>query len=125
MQRDASQSQHPAGSATPPAAIPVFYAPAQVAATASLSPSAGKPAQVVASLRARGYPIRIVAPLPVTADDFALAHDRAFVEDVLAGWRDSGFTNRSSHVAASLPWTTGSLLSATRPALAAREVADD
>ena len=79
MQRDAAQSQHPAGSAVPAATIPVFYTPAQVAVTASMSPSAEKPAKVVASWQARGHPIRVVAPQPVTVDDFALAHDRAFV----------------------------------------------
>ena len=118
MQRDAAQSQHPAGSAVPAATIPVFYTPAQVAVTASMSPSAEKPAKVVASWQARGHPIRVVAPQPVTVDDFALAHDRAFVAAVLAGRRDNGFGNRSAQVAAALPWTTGSLLSAARHALA-------
>jgi hypothetical protein len=60
-----------------------------VAVTRSLSPSAGKPAAVVASWRERGLPIRLVAPLPVTVDDFALAHERSFVEDVLAYRREA------------------------------------
>ena len=98
--------------------IPVFYTPAQVAVTTSMSPSAAKPAKVVASWQARGLPIRIVAPQPVTIDDFALAHDRTFVEDVFAGRCDNGFGNRSAQVAAALPWTTGSMLSAARHALA-------
>jgi acetoin utilization deacetylase AcuC-like enzyme len=100
------------------AAIPVFYTPKQVAVTTSMSPSAGKPASVVASWQERGLPIRIVEPKPVTVDDFALALDRNFVEDVLACRRDNGFNDRSAQVAASLPWTTGSMLSAARHVLA-------
>lgn len=100
------------------AAIPVFFTPKQVAVTSSMSPSAGKPVSVVASWQERGLPIRIVEPEPVTVDDFALALDRDFVADVLACRRDNGFDNRSAQVAASLPWTTGSMLSAARHALA-------
>lgn len=118
MQRDAAQSQHPAGSAVPAATIPVFYTPAQVAVTSSMSPSAEKPAKVVASWQAQRLPIRVLAPQPATVDDFARAHSRQFVEDVLACRRDNGFGNRSVRVAASLPWTTGTLLSAARHALA-------
>lgn len=95
-------------------AIPVFYSPRQVAVTTSMSPSAGKPAKVVASWQALGLPIRVVEPKPVTVDDFALAHQRAFVEDVLAGRRNNGFGNRSLQVAASLPWTTGAMVTAAR-----------
>jgi len=102
---------------TTPPTIPVFYTPKQVALTSSMSPSAGKPANVVGSWQELGLPIHIVEPEPVTVDDFALAHDRAFVEDVLACRRDNGFNNRSAQVAASLPWTTGSMLSAARHAL--------
>jgi acetoin utilization deacetylase AcuC-like enzyme len=82
-----------------------------------MSPSAGKPASVVASWQERNLPIRIIEPQPVTVDDFALAHERSFVEDVLACRRDNGFGSRSTQVAASLPWTTGSMLSAARHAL--------
>jgi acetoin utilization deacetylase AcuC-like enzyme len=100
------------------ASIPVFYTPKQVAVTSSMSPSAGKPASVVASWQDRDLPIRIVEPEPVTVDDFALALDRNFVEGVLTCRRENGFNNRSAQVAASLPWTTGSMLSAARHVLA-------
>ena len=79
-----------------------------------MSPSAAKPAKVVASWRARGLPIRVIKPKPVTVEDFALAHDRMFVEDVLAARRDNGFGNRSTQVASSLPWTTGAMATAAR-----------
>ena len=88
------------------ASIPVFYSPKQVAVTSSESPSAGKPAAVVASWQELGLPIRIAEPQSVTVDDFVLAHDRSFVEDVLACRRNNGFDNRSVQVAAALPWTT-------------------
>ena len=43
--------------------IPVFYTPRQVAATTSMSPSAAKPAKVVASWRALGLPIQVIKPI--------------------------------------------------------------
>lgn len=104
-------------------AVPVFYTAAQVAEKFSYSPSAGKPADVVASWRARGYPIRLVAPVPVTIDDLALAHDRRFVEDVLALRVDNGFGNRSAAVARSLCHTSGAMLASAREALSTRSIA--
>jgi acetoin utilization deacetylase AcuC-like enzyme len=104
-------------------AIPVFYAPAQVGERFTCSPSSGKPAEVVASWQGRGFPIEIVEPPPVTPDDFALAHDRRFVGDVLALREDNGFGNRSAAVARSLAFTTGAMLAAARRALDTRSVA--
>ena len=100
------------------ASIPVFYTPKQVAATSSMSPSASKPAAVVASWQKLGLPISVVEPEPVTVDDFVLAHERSFVEDVLACRSNNGFDNRSAQVASALPWTTGSMHSAARHVLA-------
>lgn len=94
--------------------IPVFYSPRQFAVTTSMSPSAAKPAKVVESWQALGLPIRIVEPKPVTVDDFAITHDRTFVEDVLAARRTNGFGNRSTQVAAALPWTSGAMVTAAR-----------
>lgn len=104
-------------------AIAVFYTPAQVGEKYAYSPSSGKPADVVASWQARGFPIEIVEPSPATEDDFALAHDRRFVEDVLALREDNGFGNRSPAVARSLAFTTGAMLAAARRALDTRSVA--
>lgn len=101
-----------------PEALPVFYTDRQVAEIDSFSPSAGKPAKVVSSWRKLGIPLRIVAPAPATVEDFCRAHDRNFVAEILACRRDNGFGNRSAAVAASLPWTSGSMLSAAREALA-------
>jgi acetoin utilization deacetylase AcuC-like enzyme len=59
----------------------------------------------------------------VTVEQLSLAHDAAFVADVLACRRDNGFGNRSSALAATLALTSGAMLSAARHALATRFVA--
>lgn len=107
----------------PLSAIPVYYTPAMVAAVESYSPSAGKPAAVVASWVDAGFPLSIRAPQPVTPDDFKRAHDPQHVDDILAGVKLNGFRNRSPEVAASLPYTHGAMLDAARAAIANRRVA--
>lgn len=104
-------------------AIPVFYTDAMVADSESFSPSARKPIEVVRSWQALGVPLKIVAPRAVTVDDLARAHDRVFVEAVLACRRMNGFGNRSRAVAASLPYTSGAMLAAARAAIAGGGVA--
>lgn len=96
--------------------IPVHYTPLQAATVRSRSPSAGKPPLVVADWRARGLPVHVVEPAPVSVEELCLAHDRVYVEDVLACRRANGFGTTDPGVAASLPYTTGSLLSAARDA---------
>ena len=98
--------------------LSIHYTPKMVANADSYSPSAGKPAQVMASWAELGLPLDIVEPSPVSVDQFSLAHDRAFVEGVLAGKIDNGFGNTLPSVAASLPYTSGVMLSAARAALA-------
>jgi acetoin utilization deacetylase AcuC-like enzyme len=102
--------------------IPVFFTPKMVADSGSFSPSAAKPLQVVESWQ-RQFPITIVEPTPVTVDDIARAHDRQWVKDVLAGVKENGFGNKSPAVAATLPYTSGAMLSAAREALASGKVA--
>ena len=102
--------------------IPVFFSPKMVAESGCFSPSAAKPAKVVESWK-RQFPIDIIEPTPVTVDEIAYAHDRKFVEDILACRADNGFDNRSPEVAAALPYTSGSMLSAARHALASKSVA--
>lgn len=96
--------------------IPVFYTFKMVAESGCESPSAAKPIQVVESWQ-RQFSVEILEPVPVTVDEFSRAHDRRFVEDVLACRRDNGFGNTSPAVARSLPYTSGSMLSAARHAL--------
>jgi len=96
--------------------IPVFYTPRMVADSDSASPSAAKPEAVVESWRLE-FPIEIIEPVPAELEELCLAHDREFVLDVLLGKRVNGFGNKSKAVAASLQYTTGSMLSAARHAL--------
>jgi acetoin utilization deacetylase AcuC-like enzyme len=94
--------------------IPVFFSESMVATSSSFSPSAGKPAQVVASWRALGLALEWNEPQPATTDEIKRAHDPAFVEDVLACRRQNGFGDTSPEVARALPFTTGAMLSAAR-----------
>ncbi|MFA5507712.1 MAG: histone deacetylase [Vulcanimicrobiota bacterium] len=94
----------------------VFYTPAQsVANNDSFSPSAGKPALLVEQWRTR-WPdkLEFVEPQPVTAAALSLAHKSSMVEEILSCQGYNGFGNRSQEVARSLPWTTGSFVSATQ-----------
>ena len=95
----------------------VFFTDRMVAESSSFSPSAHKPRAVVRSWQALGIPLELVEPEAVTIDQFALAHDRAFVEEVLSCERRNGFGNRSRAIAASLPYTSGSMLAAARSAI--------
>jgi acetoin utilization deacetylase AcuC-like enzyme len=85
-----------------------------VADITSFSPSAGKPREVMNSWRKLGIPLHVMMPVPVTVDQFCLAHDRTYVEGVLNCRINNGFGNKSRAVADSLPWTSGAMLSAAR-----------
>ena len=80
--------------------IPVFFRPELVAPDQGASPSAHKPAQVVADWQAHGLPIEVIAPPPVTRAQLALAHDAAYVDSVLDCREPNGFGNNSPAVAA-------------------------
>jgi acetoin utilization deacetylase AcuC-like enzyme len=95
----------------------VFYTDRMVAESESFSPSAHKPREVIQSWQALGLTLEIVEPEAATIDQLALAHDRSFVEDVLFCRCDNGFGNRSTAVAASLPYTSGAMLAAARSAI--------
>jgi len=97
--------------------LSIHYTANMVAHADSYSPSAGKPAQVVASWAECGLPMTIIEPPPVGIDQLALAHDRVFVENMLAGKINNGFGNKRPEVAASLPYTSGAMLAAARAAL--------
>ena len=97
--------------------IPVFFSEKMNAVIASQSPSAGKPAQVVAAWKQLGIPLEFHEQEPVTLDELYAAHDKTFVDDVLACRRANGFNNHSPDVANSLPYTSGAMLSAARHVL--------
>ena len=104
--------------------IPVFYTPEQSASgNRSYSPSAQKPTLVVEAWQQSGIPIRIIRPEPAAVTDLCRAHDPAYVRGVLAGRVKNGFGNTLPEIAATLPWTCGSLLSAAEHAVASGESA--
>jgi acetoin utilization deacetylase AcuC-like enzyme len=103
--------------------LSVHFTPEMVADAASFSPSAAKPAEVVASWLRRGLAIALHTPAPATPEDLALAHDPDYVRAILAGLAPNGFGHRSAAVAASLPFTSGAMLSAARHALRERTIA--
>jgi acetoin utilization deacetylase AcuC-like enzyme len=89
----------------------------------SFSPSARKPRLVVQSWRAAGIKVDLAAPRPATIEELSVAHDPAFVRGVLEGRIENGFGNSRRDVAASLPYTTGSMLTAARWVLSGGGVA--
>jgi hypothetical protein len=93
--------------------IRVFYSPVMVADSELPSPSSAKPIKVVGSWQ-RQFAIDIIVPDPVTVDELARAHDRSWVEAVLAGKSKNGFGNSSLKIATTLPYTSGSMLSDAR-----------
>jgi acetoin utilization deacetylase AcuC-like enzyme len=78
----------------------------------SFSPSAGKPRQVLESWIEKRLPVDIREPSPCSMEDLCLAHSREYVEGVLNCTISNGFDNKKPSVAESLPWTTGSMVSA-------------
>ena len=104
--------------------IPVFYNDKQTATkNDSFSPSAGKPAKVMANWLASGIPIEQMDFKPLKRSHIALAHNPRYVADVLDGRRSNGFGNTLKEVNDTLPYTTGSFLHATLHALKTGKVA--
>jgi acetoin utilization deacetylase AcuC-like enzyme len=98
--------------------VPVFYSTEMVSNfSGSFSPSAGKPANVVESWQKLGLPIEIIEPVPVSTSELKLAHDPNYVDKILACKIKNGFHNKLPGVAASLPYTSGAMLSAAREAI--------
>jgi acetoin utilization deacetylase AcuC-like enzyme len=96
--------------------ITVFYTPRMVADAQSFSPSAGKPRSVVASWQRRFPVLDYREPRVATIDEISLAHERRYVEDVLARRAPNGFGNFLPEVAAALPYTSGAMIEAARHA---------
>lgn len=101
--------------------IPVIYSQVMVADSLhTVSPSAQKPAMVAQALRNAQFPVDFIEPLPIDLEDLQRVHEPRFVAAVLEGREDNGFGNRSSDIARSLPYTSGSLLTGAKLALAKR-----
>jgi acetoin utilization deacetylase AcuC-like enzyme len=101
----------------------VFYRKEQVGPAQRSSPSAHKPRLVVEDWQKHlGAAIEICSFEPATEQQIARAHQSAFVQGVLGGTLANGFGNRDQAVAASLPYTSGSLLAAAEYAVLHNEV---
>ena len=85
------------------------------------SPSAGKPALVLESWKRLGIPFDEHSFEPLSVDEFALAHDREYVEGVLSGNLMNGYENRCPEMASALPWVAGSMVAAALHAFATGE----
>ena len=103
--------------------IPVFFSDRMVSNADSFSPSDTKPAAVVKHWLDLGLPIHVVEPLLADVGDLSSAHNRAYVCGVLARAFFNGFHNKLLDVARSLPWTSGSMLSAANEAVRSGTVA--
>jgi acetoin utilization deacetylase AcuC-like enzyme len=103
----------------PQKTIPVFYSDRMVASNyGTISPSSYKPSQVVESWTLEhDFPIDLIAPQPASVKQLSLAHDPYYLQGVLAGKILNGFGNALAEVTESLPYTSGSMLSAARHVL--------
>ncbi|MCA9013008.1 MAG: hypothetical protein KDB01_24820 [Planctomycetaceae bacterium] len=95
----------------------VFFNPRMSTDSFGFSPSAAKPAMVVADWLDRGLEIEIVDFEPATEADLCLAHDPKFVRGVMSLKIANGHGNRLKSVTDSCLWTVGSMMSAARLAL--------
>lgn len=98
-------------------AIPVFYTPKMLADSLSFSPSAMKPKKVVNAWQQLGIPLDICEPDPVSVAELSLAHEQCFVEQVLSGEVNNGFSNTDKKIAFTLPYTNGSMRTAAFAAI--------
>ena len=101
--------------------IPVFYDPRQNCdSIASFSPSAGKPAKVIQDWLGHekiAPNIEIMPFDPTNNEMLYAAHAKAYVDGVLDGTIANGFGDKSPDLAASLPYTVGSMVAAARHVL--------
>ncbi|WP_158558980.1 histone deacetylase [Rhodoferax lacus] len=100
----------------------VFYRKEQTAPAQRASPSAHKPRLVVEDWKAHfAESIELCSFEPATQEQIARAHLPDFVKGVLGGSVANGFGNRDPAVAASMPFTSGSLLAAAEYAVLHRQ----
>jgi len=86
------------------------------------SPSAGKPKALVNYWLSDNQPIDLISDFdPLVVEDFYRVHDARFVDKILSCQQANGFGNKLPEVAATLPWTNGSLYAAAEAALTTGE----
>lgn len=103
--------------------LPVFYCEQMVSKVTSFSPSAGKPAAVVASWQQLQVPLCIEAVQPVSQALIKMAHAAEYVDGVFAGTIKNGFRNNDVAVAESCRYTIAGMLAAAEHALHTKRVA--
>jgi acetoin utilization deacetylase AcuC-like enzyme len=99
-----------------PMPIPVFFSDALVAPLQGFSPSPAKPAWVVQALLDCNLPVDVRAPAPASLEDLFRAHDRDYIEGVLAGRLRNGHGTTDPDFAATLRFSSGAMLGAARAA---------
>lgn len=100
----------------------IFFNPLQSCDEATgYSPSAGKPALFVADTLKHFPQVEVVMSGKASFIDFYRAHKQSFIEGVMDGTIPNGFGNCSMAVAATLPYTSGSLLHAAEHAVLTKE----
>ena len=87
----------------------------------TLSPSAAKPALVMDAWKGTDLPLNIMRPERASYEDLCRAHIQSYVDGILDCSIQNGFGTKSPELAASLPWTSGALLSAARYAISSRQ----
>lgn len=90
--------------------IPVIYSAAMTAKVSSYSPSAGKPAEVMAEWTTLGLPLVVQPPLVATEADICSTHDPYHVKRVLKGYDANGFGTRQLEVAKACRYTVGGMM---------------
>ena len=101
----------------------VFCRPEMSASTESFSPSSSKPQWVVQDwLNDPLIHCEICSFPPATRAQICSVHDEDYVDGVLSGRYDNGFGSNDPDIAASLPFTVGSMIAAAQWAVRQREV---
>ena len=85
---------------------------AQLYHRGSFSPSMYKPGELVGYLQKRGYAMTLHQPLALTRAQLSLAHHPEYVDDILECREYNGFSDKDPCIAATLPYTSGSLYQA-------------
>jgi acetoin utilization deacetylase AcuC-like enzyme len=95
----------------------VVFCPEMLAPAQGFSPSAAKPGPVVEAWQQLWPNLNMRPSIPVSEQDFCRAHDLNYVRGVFDLRIDNGFGTRSAEVNASLPYTSGAMLTAARWAI--------
>lgn len=75
------------------------------------APATG-PCRFMAAARQRHTLLDLHPVIPATAEDLYLAHDRQYVDDVLAGRRNNGYENTDPSVTDASLWAVGAMIQA-------------